>query len=88
MASIRERTTRAGEHSWSVLFRHGSRQTSLTFETAKAAERFKGLVDLLGPDRAIESLRSDVPDDRLTVDELAMRFLEREDAGRHRKDDD
>jgi len=76
MASIRERTTRAGEHTWSVLFRHGSRQTSLTFETAKAAERFMGLVDLLGPDRAIESLRSDVPDDRLTVDELATRFLE------------
>ena len=76
MASIRQRTSRAGNHTWAVLFRHGSRQTSLTFETEKTAEVFKGLVDLLGPDRAIESLRIETPDVRVTVDELATRFLE------------
>lgn len=74
MASIRERSTRNGR-TWSVLFRHGGKQTSLTFDTRKAATEFKALVDALGPDRALKALEAD-HDDRITLDELAERFLE------------
>lgn len=76
MASIRERTTKAGLTTWNVLYRHGKKQSSMTFTTEKAAEDFKTLVDILGPDRALLSLAGDQADDRLTVDELAAKFLE------------
>jgi integrase len=76
MASIRERSTKAGERTWAVLYRHGGRQTSMTFATKKAAGEFRALVDVLGPDRALKALDADGQDDRLTVSELANRFLE------------
>jgi len=76
MASIRERTTKAGQRTWTVLYRHGGKQTSRTFLDAKSAERFRTLVDILGPDRAWEEIAGDGPDDRLTVDQLAESFLE------------
>jgi len=76
VASIRAYTARNGIRTWAVLYRHGSRQRSLTFATEQAAERFRDLVRLLGPEGALNSLRSEVPDDRLTVDDLATQFLE------------
>lgn len=75
MASVRERTTKAGERVWAVLYRHGGKQTSRSFVTAKAAADFKALVDLLGPDKALKALADDAPDDRLTVAQLAEQFL-------------
>lgn len=74
MASIRERATTAGERSWQVLYRHGKKQPSKTFATRKAAERFKALVEALGPDRALAALAEEA-DDRMTVEELAEKFL-------------
>lgn len=48
-----------------MLFRHEGRQPSKTFATQAGAERFKQLVDLLGPDGALHQLgqvdRGDMP---------------------------
>lgn len=75
MASIRERESRAGELTFAVLYRHGKRQTSMTFTSSKEAEDFKALVDVLGPDRALAALGTEEGDDRLTVSELAAEWL-------------
>lgn len=76
MASIRERATNKGETVYAVLFRHGSRQTSESFTDPKAAEDFRQLVELLGPDRARRILNEGTQGQpRLTVADLAERFL-------------
>ena len=76
MASIRERTSTATGTTWQVLYRHGNKQASRTFKDEKKATKFKGLVELLGPDRALVELFADGKPNRLTVDELAQQFLE------------
>jgi integrase len=76
MASIRERTTKGSGTVWAVLYRHGSKQTSLTFASPQAAEDFKALVDVLGPDRALKAMAGDQQPDSLTVGQLAEKFLE------------
>lgn len=75
MASIRERTSKAGERTWAVLYRRGRKQSSKTFATLKAAEDFAALVDILGAEKALAALASEDADDRLTVDDLAERYL-------------
>lgn len=75
MASIRERTSRAGETTWAVLWREGGKQTSMTFATPKAAQRFKDLVELLGPAKAIAEV-TDADSRPFTVDDLAAAFFE------------
>lgn len=75
MASIRQRTSRAGETTWAVLYRHGERQTSRTFGDERQARDYAQLVDILGPDRAWAAIFEQLPDDRLTVAELAEHFL-------------
>ena len=80
MASIRERTSKRGERSWAVLYRHGGKQTSLTFTDPREAEAFKALVGALGPDRALKALQAEAPAKSITVGELAERFLERKAA--------
>lgn len=76
MASIRTRTTTGGETTtWAVLFRYGGKQTSLTLASAKAAEDFKTLVDMLGPAKALATLEAGEVGG-LTVDELFERFME------------
>lgn len=75
MASVRKRTNKAGRVTYAVLFRHGGKQSSMTFETAKHADDFKTLVDILGPDRALAEVSAgevDAP----TLDELAEQFFE------------
>lgn len=77
MASVRPRTTKAGVTTYAVLFRHGGRQTSETFENEEGANNFKVLVDTLGPDRALDLLEEMQPSTGgLTVDELAEKWLE------------
>ncbi len=74
MASVRKRTNKHGRTTYAVLFRHDGKQTSMTFETAKHAERFRQLVALLGADRALAELeagQADAP----TLDELAEKWL-------------
>lgn len=75
MASIRERTSGGGERTWQVLFRQGDKQKSRTFTDAKKAEKFRVLVEALGADRALAELLTDTRTDRLTVDDLAAKFL-------------
>lgn len=75
MASVRERVSKSGETSWSVLYRMHKKQTSRTFVSAKAAEDFKTLCDVLGPAKAIATLDA-AQKSALTVDELARRFFE------------
>lgn len=76
MASIRENVREGRETTWSVLYRHGKRQSSRTFGTEKAAGDFKALLDIFkDPDRAMKALLGEESDNRLTVDELAERFL-------------
>jgi hypothetical protein len=76
IGSTRERTAKSGEKSWNVLYRHGSRQASKTFETAEAADRFKDLVGLLGPDRALKVLAEESPKGPgKTLDELFELWL-------------
>ena len=81
MASIRERTPKGGQRVWAVLYRHGHKQTSKTFTDLKRAEKFKGLVELLGPDRALAELFSQGRPNALTVDDLATQFLEWKTSG-------
>lgn len=83
MASIRERVSKGGEHTYQVLFRHGGKQTSREFtlrsgkrQSLIGAEEFRQLVDTLGPDRALKELNGETVDDRLTIADLADRFLE------------
>lgn len=76
MASIRERTSRGGETTWSVLYRVGKRQSSTTFPTLSEAEDFKELVRILGPDKALASLSAPPGHEfGITVAELADQFL-------------
>lgn len=75
MASIRERTSKGGETTWAVLWREGGKQTSMTFATPKAAQRFKDLVELLGPAKAIAEV-TDADSRPFTVDDLATAFFE------------
>lgn len=53
MASIRERVARDGTVTHSVLFRQGDKQRSKPFDTAKAAKKFRDLIDKVGVDEAL-----------------------------------
>lgn len=70
MASIRERGG-----SIAVLYRDGGRQTSKTFTDRAAAERFKGLVELLDPERAVAEISAE-QEAPYVVDQLAEAFFE------------
>ncbi len=77
MASVQERPRKNTKSAWAVLFRHGKRQSSRSFETEKAAHRFKAMVDQFGPERALAYL-ADESDDRpagITLDVLAEKWL-------------
>jgi integrase len=76
MASIRERTATGGETTWAVLYRHGGRQTSTTFEDESGAVHFKALVDLLGPDKALREIAAQAGETGLTVEELFGKWIE------------
>lgn len=74
MASIRSRTTGTGETTYSVLYREGGKQRSDTFHDQGRAEKFRQLVELLGPAKArAEMFGQD--NSGLTVDELAEAFF-------------
>lgn len=77
MASIRERAS-AGTSTYQVLYRHGSKQTSTTFESRREAERFVARMDLDGIDAALASIEPDRPT-AITLDDLArLWFTKRE----------
>lgn len=76
MASVRERVSVDGRSTWQVLYRYGKKQPSKTFETEEAAERVKGLIDALGPDRAFAALAEELNQTGPTLAELAEQWLE------------
>jgi integrase len=53
MAAIRERKRADGTVAYNVVYIHGGRQTSATFDNPNAAEEFLDTVRLLGADRAM-----------------------------------
>jgi integrase len=56
MASLRTRKRADGSTSWSVVYRHGGRQRSTTFDTEHHAHRFMADADKYGVDVALEIL--------------------------------
>lgn len=74
MATVRERTSKAGISTYQVLFRHGGKQASKTFETEKSAEKFKQLIDLIGVDKALATLGSQ-QQAGITVKDLFERWI-------------
>jgi site-specific recombinase XerD len=76
VASIRERVSSRGERSYAVLFRHGKRQASRTFDSPKDAERFRSLIDALGPERALLVAQEQAPAGGLTLDQIAEQWLD------------
>lgn len=78
MASVRERTTVGGVRSWQVLYRHGTKQPSQTFETPESAEELKNLINAVGADRALKMLAAEQAGEApgLTVAELWAKFIE------------
>ncbi|WP_064078342.1 tyrosine-type recombinase/integrase [Prescottella equi] len=54
MASIRVHPRSDGTIGHKVLYRHDRKQRSRTFDDPLAAERFRGLVEQVGPDKALE----------------------------------
>jgi integrase len=75
MASLRTRKHRDGNITHVVLYRHGGRQTSTTFETKKDAANFAKLIDALGPDEALRRLQED-NFEGISLDELAQAFFD------------
>lgn len=83
MASIRERTSKTRGTTWSVLFRHGGKQTSESFTMRRAprssgiiaAEEFKALIEAVGVDEAYRRLNREETSG-LTVDELFDQWLD------------
>lgn len=75
MASVRERPRAGRQSTWAVLYRHGRKQASKTFEAEAPALRFKRLVEDLGPDRALAVLNEETRPIGLTLDELAAQWL-------------
>lgn len=76
MASVRERTTKSGETTWQVLYRHGGKQASKSFGTPKAAAQFKALLDAYDtPDRALKLLAEEQEASGITVADLAEQYL-------------
>lgn len=76
MASIRENALSGDERSWTVLYRHGKKQSSQTYIDQNQAEEFRDLVNLIGPDRALKAMQ--VPEGAaalITVSELAGQWL-------------
>lgn len=74
MASVRERTTKGGERTWQVLYRHGGKQPSKTFATPKAAEQFAALLNALGVEDGLKAL-AERTESGMTVAELAEQYL-------------
>lgn len=77
MASVRERTSKAGETTWSVLYREGKRQRSKTFATAKSANRLADLINALGTARGLAAFAEEQPGRQqgITLDEVAEQWF-------------
>jgi integrase len=76
MASLQPRPRKDGTTAWAVLFRHGSRQRSITFDTKVGAERFQSMIDDFGVERALRYLEDEAETVQgISLDDLAQRWL-------------
>lgn len=76
MASVQERSRADGTSAYVVLFRHGKKQRSRTFEDEQSAARFLRMIDDFGVERALRYLEDEQEAPiGLTLDELAQRWL-------------
>ena len=76
MASVRERSSTDAGSVWQVLYRHGKKQASKTFETEAAAVRVRDLINALGPDRALAALAEELHQTGPTLADLAADWFE------------
>lgn len=76
MASIRTRVSKAGVTTHSVLFTHGKKQRSRTFDVLKDAEKFRKLVEAVGASEAVRMLDEGAATDGPTVADLFDEWLE------------
>ena len=75
-ASVQVRQRKDGTTSYAVLYRHGEKQPSKTFESLAAAERFRDMVKQFGPERALRYLEDEADaEPGLTLDDLAQEWL-------------
>lgn len=76
VASIRERSTRAGTTTYAVLFNQEGKQRSRSFTTRKSAEKFRALVDAIGAAEALEVGKATQKSGGPSVAELFREWLE------------
>ncbi|KQH77215.1 integrase [Mycobacterium gordonae] len=76
MASLRTRSRKDKSTYYAVLYRHGGKQTSTSFEDFETAEKFMGLVDRVGPMKALSSIGSDPALSTMTVGEWVERYID------------
>ncbi|MBO9523900.1 MAG: site-specific integrase [Nocardioidaceae bacterium] len=76
MASIRENRPKTAEPTWSVLYRHGNKQASKTFDNPSDARDLKVLIDQFGADEAFRMRAERAAPQGITVRDLAERWLE------------
>jgi hypothetical protein len=67
MASLRRRQRKDGSSSTSVLYVHQRKQTSSSFNDPAEANRFKDVVDRLGPAETLRIWKAAKPSDGHTV---------------------
>lgn len=76
MASLRTRSRKDGTTYHAVLYRHGGKQTSTSFEDLETAEKFMGLVDRVGPVKALASVGLDPALSTMTVGDWVEHYIE------------
>lgn len=77
MASIRDGKRKDGSTYWSVLYRLDGRQRSTSWNKESDAERFKALVDTIGPAEALKAvgLQRPAPREGMTVAAWLDRYI-------------
>lgn len=78
MASIRPGARKDGSRYWSVLYRLDGRQRSTSWNKESDANRFKSLVETIGPADALRAVGLEPPTPRegLTVGQWLQRYIE------------
>jgi hypothetical protein len=76
MASLRTRSRKDGSTYYAVLYRSGGKQTSTSFEDLGTAQKFQGLVDHVGPLKALGSVGADPALSTMTVEQWVHHHIE------------
>ena len=76
MASLRPRHRKDGTTYYAVLYRHGGRQSSCSFEDFDEASKFCGLIDKFGPDNALSTLKDAASPAAITVQDWVAHYVD------------